>query len=140
MGLFNRRKTNYVGEMREFLRKFMMQYITDNPYASDSVIPIFSDAELMIRGSSEKEMCEMLKENNVNIEFGVLNIIQNFAMVYVKPRSAAELIRLEDHALNLYNFVNNAKYESGYISKQQFDENRMLGVKLGLKPPLGEWY
>jgi hypothetical protein len=139
MGLFNRKKTNYVGEMRDYLKQFMLQYIKNNPHAADIVIPVFSNVETMIRGLSEKELGKMLKANNVNIECGVLNIVQNFAMTELKAKSGVEFLNSDDYARDLYKFVNDLKYKKGYISKQQHEENEMLGVKLSLQNPFGGW-
>ena len=139
--LFNKKKTNNVGEMREYVKNFMLAYIKEFPKASDVVIPIFSEAELMIRGLTEKEISKMLKSNHVNIEFGALNIIQNFAMTKLEPKSAVDFIEgVDDDALDLYRYVNKFKLNKGYISKQQFDENELLATKLSLIPPLGSWF
>ena len=140
MGFFNREKTNYVGEMLEYIKNFMLIYIKEYPSASDVVIPIFSNAEQMVRGLSEKQISKMMKSNNVNIECGVLNIIQNFAMTELKPKSGVDFLRGDDYAYDLYNYVNEYKYDNGYISKSQFEENKMLATKLSLQSPLGSWF
>ena len=140
MGWFNKSKTNYAEEMREYIKNFMLQYIKEFPLSSDEVIPIFSDAEQMIRGFSEKEVSKMMKVNRVNVECGALNIIQNFAMTRLEPKSGVELIRDDNHPYDLYNYVNKYKYNRGYISKQQFDENALLATKLSLQSPLGGWF
>ena len=144
MGLFDflgLSKTNYVGEMIEYLKHFMLGYIKEHPEASDDVIPIFSNANEMLKGTSENEIRKSMKHNNVNIECGVLNIVQNFAMTELNPKSAAEFLKkTDDHALNLYKYVNDLKYKKGYISKQQYDENSLLATKLSLNAPLGSWF
>ena len=70
MGLFNfgrnKEKTTYIEEMRKILRDFMLQYIESHPRASDTVVPIFSKAEQVLRNSSETQIGKMLKENGVN--------------------------------------------------------------------------
>lgn len=140
MGLFSRTKTNYVGEMREYVKSFMLQYIKEYPCSSDVVIPIFSNANEMIKGLSEKDLQKSMKTNGVNIECGALNIIQNFAMTELKPKSGVDFLKNEDYALDLYNYVNELKYQKGYISKVQFEENKMLATKMSLQSPLGSWF
>lgn len=140
MGIFNKKKTNYVGEMRDYVRDFMLKYIKEFPSSADDVIPIFSDVECFIRNLSEKEIYKMMKTNSVNIECGALNIIQNFAMTKLEPKSAVDFLISNDTILDLYNYVNEAKYNKGYISKQQFDENANLATKLSLQSPLGRWF
>ena len=144
MGLFDflgLSKTNYLGEMREYLKHFMLGYIKDFPEASDVVMPIFSNANEMLKESSENEIRKSTRQNKVNIECGVLNIVQNFAMTELKPKSAVEFIKnTDDHALNLYKYVNDLKYKKGYISKQQYDENALLATKLSVNAPLGSWF
>ena len=140
MGLFDWNKTNYLGEMRSFLKDFMMRYIKEYPRSSDTVIPIFSDAEMMIRGWFEREISKMLKKNSVNIECAVLNIVQNVAMHSLKPKAGVDFIKDEDFVFDLYNYVNKVKFVKGYISKQQYEENEELGVKMSLQSPLGMWF
>ncbi|MDD6682512.1 MAG: hypothetical protein PUE61_05010 [Clostridiales bacterium] len=140
MGLFNRKKTNHIEGMKTILKAFMLQYIHENPHAADGVMPIFSSAETIIRGISEKKMHKTLTRNNVNEECSVLNIIQNCAMTELKPQSGAAFLINDNHALDLYQYVNKQKLCKGFITKQQFDENEMLGTKLSLHSPLGEWY
>ena len=138
---FNKAKTNYVSEMREYVKSFMLEYIKEFPMSSDVVIPIFSDAELMIRGLSEKEISKMMRVNHVNVECGALNIIQNFAMTKLEPKSGVDFLMSNDnHAYDVYKYVNKYKYNRGYITKQQFDENELLATKLSLQSPLGGWF
>ena len=127
--------TNYCQEMREILKNYMLQYIKDNPSSGDAVIPIFSDAEVMIRRSSEKQLCKMMKKNHVNAECGVLNILQNFAMVNLSPQPALDYLLDDNPVLELYNAINELKLQKGYISQRQYEENKMLGVKLSLQSP-----
>lgn len=139
MGLFDWNKTNYLDEMQDFLKGFMLKYVKEHPCSSDTVIPIFSDAEMMMRGWSEREIGKMLKKNCTNVECAVLNVVQNMAMHNLKPKSGADFIKGDDHVLDLYNYVNRLKLERRYISKQQFEENEELGLRMSLQPPLGMW-
>ena len=142
MGWFlGKPKTNYVGVMRECVKEFMLKYIKEFPGPSDVVIPIFSDAEQMIRGLSEKETSKMMNVNGVNAECGALNIIQNFAMTKLEPKSGVDFLKGNDNdAFDLYNYVNQVKLDKGYITKQQFEENKLLATKLSLQSPLGAWF
>ncbi|MBE6812797.1 MAG: hypothetical protein E7523_07930 [Ruminococcaceae bacterium] len=139
MQWFRREKTNYGEEMREYLKTFMLQYIKDFPSAADDVIPVFSDAELMIRGSSERKILRTMLANGINVECGILNIVQNVAMTRLKPKNAVDFISDGNNVFNLYNYVNELKYKKGYISKRQFEENEKLGIRLSLQSPLGRW-
>ena len=142
MFLFKRKKISYIQEMCEQLKIFMLQYIKDYPMSSNIVIPIFSNAEKMLKSNSERDIIKLLKSNNINIECAILNIIQNFAMAELKPKSGVDFLKSsnDDYALELYNYTNVLKLEKGYISKQQFEENKMLGVKMSLQSPLGNWF
>ena len=141
MCLFKRKKTSYIEEMRKQLKAFMLQYIKDYPMASDTVIPIFSNVEEMLKNSSERDITKLLKSNNINVECAILNIIQNFAMAELKPKSGVDFLKSsDDYALELYNYTNALKLEKGYISKEQYEENKMLGVKMSLQSPLGNWF
>lgn len=140
MGFFKKEKTNVVGEMREYLKNFMVQYIKKYPSASDDVIPIFSNAQKMIQSLSEKKAIKMMKTNNVNIECATLNIIHNFAMMELHPKSGIEFLTGEDNVLALYTYVNDLKYKKGYIGQHQYDENAILATKLSLNTPLATWF
>ena len=140
MKWFSKKKTNYVDEMRDYVKDFMLKYIKEFPSSSDNVIPIFSDIEQMISKLSEKKISNMMKNNSENIECYTLNIIQNFAMTRLEPKSGVDFIIGNNKAFDLYNYVNEYKYNKGYISKQQFDENSMLAIKRSLKSPLGGWF
>lgn len=135
MGFFNRQKTNYVGEMREYIKSFMLKYIKEYPLASDVVIPIFSNAEQMVGSLSEKEISKIIKTHNVNIECGALNIIQNLAMTELELKSGVDFLKGDNYTYDLYNYINEYKYDRGYISESQFEENKMLATKLSLQPP-----
>jgi len=140
MGLFKNKKTNYIQDMREYLREFMRLYIKNNPSVADAVIPIFSNTEVMIRGLTEKKVKKMMNINHVNIECGVLNILQNFSMTEIKAKPAADFMRSVmfgemDTAYALYNYINDFKFNKGYINKQQYDENSLLATELSIHSP-----
>lgn len=133
-----KRNSNFKQEMRNILKKYMLQYITDNPSSSDVVVCIFSDAEMYIRRLTDKEINVILKSGYVSAEFGALNIVQNFAMAKIQPRSATDIM-LDgfhsdniDYAYNLYNYINKIKLQNGYISKDQYDENAELAIEIAL--------
>lgn len=135
-------ETNYCQEMRDALRDYMLQYIKDNPSAGDDVVPIFSDAEVMIRSLSERKISRMMQRNHVNVECGALNILQNFAMTRIQAKPATDFIRSailqedENYAFKLYNDINKLKLEKGYISQKQYDDNELLGINLSMQSPL----
>ena len=142
---FGKSKTNPRQEMTEYLKKFMLDYIKENAEDADDVVPIFSDAEVGIRKLPEKELNKSLKQNHITIEFAVLNIVQNCAMVSIKPQAAKDFLMRSitgnhDSAYDLYHYVNDIKLKKGYISKEQYEENKLLAVKLSMKSPLGQWY
>lgn len=135
---FSKTNTNYVLEMHECLKQYMLAYLKENPSSGDDVIPIFSSADEMIRGLTEREVSKMMKQNHVNTECGALNILQNFAMTEIKPVSSRDyIIGNTDPAYKLYCHINKAKFNKGYISKKQYDENELLGTKLGMSSPFG---
>ena len=142
MGWFFRQKTEYAREMRECLKEFMLSYIKDNPVAADDVVPIFSDAELILRRFSEKEIAKTMRANNVNVECCALNILQNVAMHAIKQQSATNFLKGydRDYAYELYKHVNDLKLEKGYISKQQYEENDLVATKMAIKSPLSNWF
>lgn len=139
---FTKPKTNYAGEMREYLKEYMLFYIKENPLAADDVVPIFSDVELLIRRLPEKEITKAMRVNNVNIECCVLNILQNVAMSAIKQQSATGFLKGydKDYAYELYKCVNDLKLEKGYIDKQQHEENNLVSTRMAIKSPLNSWF
>lgn len=141
---FFKPKTDYSREMRECLKEYMLSYIKDNPFAADTVVPIFSDAELIIRGLPEKEIAKTIRVNDINVECCALNILQNVAMTEIKQVSTRDfLLRTrpeeQDHAYELFNHINKLKLDKGYIDKQQYDDNHLVATKLAMKSPLDGW-
>lgn len=137
-------KTDYRREMRECLMEYMLSYINDNPFAADAVVPIFSDAELIIRRLPEKEISKTIRVNNINVECCALNILQNVAMTEIKQVSTRDFLSRtspdeQDHAYELFSHVNKLKLDKGYIDKQQYDDNQHVATKLAIKSPLGTW-
>lgn len=141
---FFKPKTDYCREMRECLKEYMLSYIKDKPFAADTVVPIFSAAELMIRRLPEKEIAKTMRVNGINVECCALNILQNVSMTEIKQVSSRDfLLRTrpedQDHAYELFNHINKLKLDKGYIDKQQYDDNQLVATKLAMKSPLGSW-
>ena len=144
MGLFGG-KTNYKETMRSCLKNIMLDLVKSDPEFGNAVVPIISDAELMIRQQSENELAKGIRENHVNVECAALNILQNCAMYSIKPKSTYDYLSSaihgeEDYANRLFDYVNKLKFEKGYISKEQYDENALLATKLSISSPLGDWF
>lgn len=144
MGLFRKEK-NVIPEMINCLKEFMIEYIKEHPQDADDIVLIFSDAQEMIQKESEHSISKMLKQNNVCVECGALNILQNFSMTRIEQKSSKDFLfsginGKKDAAYDLYNYVNDIKLKKGYISKKQHEENAAVALKLSLNPPLGHWY
>ena len=142
MCLFFRNKTRHREEMCRFLKEYMLEYIDKNPSAADDIIPIFSNAAESIQNSTERQIHKLLRTNHINEECAALNIVHNFAACEITQRSPVDFIihASEDSASALYKYINDIKYNKGYISKQQYDENRLTGTKFALRPPWGNWH
>ena len=127
--------------MREFLKEYMLFYIKENPLAANDVVPVFSDAELLIRRLPEKEIARTIRINNVNSECCALNILQNVAMSAIKQQSATDFLKGydKDYAYELYKSINDLKLEKGYIDKQQHEENNLAATRMAIKLPLDRW-
>lgn len=139
MWLFGRMKNNYRIELREHVKAFMLNYIKEYPNSADDVVPIFSQADILVQNLTERELYKVVKRQGHSMEYMALNIIQNCAMMELKPKNAIDFLQGNDYIHSLYDHVNELKYERGYIDRQQFEENKMLGTQLSLVPPLGMW-
>ena len=72
-----------------------------------------------------------MEENNVSLELAALNILQNCAMLYIKPASSAsDLLLSDDDASQLYNYLNDEKQKRGLITNEQYEENKNLCIKI----------
>ena len=92
------------------------------------------------RKTTEKEICKMMNANNVNMEHGALNILQNVAMRAIMPSSPTDFLRNTikgeaDAAYTLYCDINDIKLKKGYISKQQHKESEMLAINISMNSP-----
>lgn len=96
---------------------FYALYIKVNPIAADDVVPVFSDAELILRKFCEKEIAKTIRVNNVNAECYALNILQNVAMQAKKQQSATDFLKVydEDYAYELHRYVNDLKLKKDIL-------------------------
>ena len=143
MGLFSifgsNKDTQLLQEMRCYLDQFMVKYATENPDDMENVAGVFANARMMINAMSAKDVKRGMKQNGVNAECGVLNIIQNYAMSEIESLSTKDLLfggEEDNGAFDLYMFVNGLKLNRGYISEEQYDDNKRLGtcLRLGQRP------
>ena len=137
---FKRVDTNYRQQMQEIMKTYMLQYIKQFPENSHDAVPIFFFFFLMVRNSSEQEISKTLKKSNLTVESGALNIIQNNALVRIREKSGSDFVlgalsTHKDVAYELYEYINDIKLKKGFISKKQYEENSMVGVKASLKTP-----
>ena len=139
MWLFDRIKINYKMELREEVKEFMLKYIKEHPNSADDVVCVFSQADIVAQNLSKRELNKIIKRQGHSIEYLSLNIIQNCAMMELKPKSGIDYLQGNDYLRYLYDYVNELKFKRGYIGKQQFEENKMIGMQLSLVPPLGMW-
>lgn len=128
------KKTNYKDQIEDIIKNRMLKMMDDDVNKSDRLMPVFSNAELMIRDLSEKELVRMMKQNNINnVELLALNILQNWAMseiIVVDQRTFIMSNDSDDPAFEYFNEINNEKLEKGYITQKQYDDNKLMGVKI----------
>lgn len=139
MWLFSGRKNNYKTELREQIKSFMIDYIRKYPNSADDVLPIFSQADSLVQNLSGRKIYKSVKCQGHSVEKLSLNIIQNCAMMALNPKSGIDYLQCNDYVHSLYDYVNELKFEKGFIGRQQFEENKMLGTQLSLVSPLGGW-
>ena len=75
-----------------------------------------------------------MEENHINVELGVLNLLQNSASRGIKKKTGLEFISGEvpDYAYDLFIYINKLKYKKGYIDKKQRDENELWATKVAI--------
>ena len=140
MGLFDRYKKtdySYIMGMREYLKNFMLDYIEEFPSSADEVILICSAVDLGLCNTSTGEIRKInkfMEENHINVELGVLNLLQNSASRDIKKKTGSEFISGEvpDYAYDLFIYINKLKYKKGYIDKKQRDENELWATKVAI--------
>lgn len=138
MWLFGKTKTNHIPEMRQYLKNYMLQYVKDHPDLAHDAVPIFSDAELVLRKLTEKQVEKMLNADNMCIESAMLNILQNTCTLHFKKKTTKEILLSsidtnKDVAFELYNEINDIKLNKGYINKQQHEENNLVAIQLTMR-------
>ena len=138
--LFRKPKTDIKKEMLDSINSFMVKYATSNEGEIENVAYIFAHAIQMINTPSERQLAKSIDSNGVTPGCAALNILQNCAMAEIKQVSGVDFINgCDDGAYEFYNAVNEEKLVKGYISKGQYEENKLLGTKLHLSPPGGFW-
>ena len=136
---FKRQKDHDIPqEMADYLQRFFMGYVTEAPDDMQDVDDIFAQALALIRSLSPKEAAAGLRSNHVGVECAVLNILQNCAMVEIKPSDPNDILfgPEDPGALSLYMAVNAEKLRLGYIDTAQYEANKRLGecLRYGLPP------
>lgn len=124
-----------IQEMKDSLLIFMTGYAIQKHDNMESLAGIFASAQNIINSVSPKEVQKEMSKNSVSAESIVLNIIQNCAMYEIKASTKDFLFGQEDEAFVLYMDINDEKLEKGYISKEQYEENKRLGtcLKIGIR-------
>ncbi len=142
MGVFsifgNRRKdTELVHDMKGYLAKFTSKYAIEKHDAMKEVAGIFANARVMLNSMTSKDAKKAMKPNGVAAACGVLNILQNYAMIAIKKGDLSDfLYGEEDEAFNLYMYINDEKLRLGYIDEKQYKDNKRLGncIRTGKRP------
>ena len=137
MGLFSifggNKGNQLIQDMKDCLSRFMVRYATENPNDMENVAGIFANAHMMINTMTPKDAKQALGQNGVNAECGVLNIIQNYAMSEIESTPMSSWLyggESDNGAFDLYMFVNDLKLNLGYISEEQYHDNKRLGTCL----------
>ena len=144
MGFFSMFSSNKNSEilqlMKDYLSEFMCKYASKHPDDMPYVAGIFANTRMMINSMSPRDANKAMSKNGVSAECGVLNILQNYSMPEFTSDSVDDLLfgdnEGKEEAFDLYMFINEEKLRLGYISKEQYEENRILGLclKTGQKP------
>lgn len=130
VGIFaSKEKANYI---RERMIETVLECTSGfSDYNEDAILDgsseIFAQAILMINMMPKREILKL-----PSAELGAMNIVQNCAMVNIQQCSVVDLLsqRHEDCAYKLYRWINDRKNEKGYVSKEQYDANVKLAIKI----------
>lgn len=130
MGLFNRGKNiDILQQMKDSVEDVMARYAMERPEDMANVAHIFANARMILNAMGPKDVKRGMRQNGVSAECGALNILQNCAMQEIEAVSFSDYIwGKEDHgAYDLYMAINDEKYQKGYLSEAQYQENERLG-------------
>lgn len=139
MSIFCRKNLGYMNvAMKNCIDDFKLSYLSSHTLSVAKIKTlnkICKKAHKMINKMSSTDIANGMAVNDVSIECAALNILQNVAMINIKPCSAVEYINgsSEDYAYDLYKAINTEKFWRGLISEEQYGENITTGtlVKLG---------
>ncbi|MBE6816676.1 MAG: hypothetical protein E7520_03110 [Ruminococcaceae bacterium] len=110
--------------------KIIKEYLSVNQ-SNSTAKKIYKKAIKMVKHLSAGDIITGMEENNVSLELVALNILQNCAMLYIKPASSAsDLLFSDDDASKLYNYLNDEKQKRGLITNEQYEENKNLCIKI----------
>lgn len=110
--------------------KIIKEYLSVNQ-SNNTAKKIYKKAIKMVKHLSAGDIITEMEENNVSLELAALNILQNCAMLYIKPASSAsDLLFSDDDASKLYNYLNDEKQKRGLITNEQYEENKNLCIKI----------
>ena len=130
---FFKKKDSLITELVEMISNF------ESTCPVGGVGYVFGQSKKMAKKLSVRDVKNEMYGSNTTLEAIALNIIQNCAMLNIKPQSASNFLLCDNKELELYDYINLLKLEKKYISDEQFEENKLLGVKMSMVPPLGTW-
>ena len=118
-----------VKQIIEIMSSTMERYNSDNPKnkASSNVL---KKAIKTVKSLSANDVKAGMETNNVGLELAALNILQNCAMLYIKPASSPKEMFDDDDALDIYNYINDVKLKKQLITSEQYKENNKMGALL----------
>ncbi|MBE6742079.1 MAG: hypothetical protein E7570_07235 [Ruminococcaceae bacterium] len=92
---------------------------------------IYKKSLKVIKKLTISDIYNEMQTNNVPIELVALNILQNCAMLYIKPaKSFKDMLIEKDEAKDFFDYINDKKYDNGLITEEQYEENKLVGTKL----------
>ena len=110
--------------------KIIKEYLSVNQ-SNNTAKKIYKKTIKTVKHLSAGDIITETEENNVSLELAALNILQNCAMLYIKPASSgSDLLFSDDDASKLYNYLNDEKQKRGLITNEQYEENKNLCIKI----------
>lgn len=116
-----------IGTVMQVHKEFSKE--NDIDYEDEELKEIFDNVLNVMGNIGAKPFAKQTKKAKISAEESALNVIQNVAMHFVVNGDAKSVIcgiGIAAVGYDLYIYVNDRKYKSGFISKKQYEENAKL--------------
>lgn len=129
----------YRQEIINYLKEFKLQYLNENPTQKREIDIIFSITIKVVRELTSSFLQQKVICHGQSAKLTALLFLQNTTLYKMGKKELEtffnETLEKKNVAYDLFNTVNELKLSKGYITKEEFEKDKLMAVKLSIKLP-----